>query len=83
MAADRVETLWHLTLRGWEQGQDNTTPPSDRVLTIVDVTVWPSQWDSKKTTKHTEERWRSNDKAEVEELLTKFPRFTADWKPLR
>ncbi len=79
MSADRTETEWHLTPRGWEEGATTpisatTPPPEDRVLTVVRITSWPSQWNHKKTEKWLEERWRTGNTAELDELTARFGR---------
>lgn len=86
MSADRVETEWHLTPRGWEEGattpiHEPSPPPQDRVLTIAVITTWPSQWNNKKTETQLIERWRNNDQTEFNELTARFGSMPPKTRP--
>ena len=75
MAASNEWTDWHLTPRGWEQGdskldfgaQTGRPIPADRVLTVRYSESMGSTYS--KMTRGTEETWRAPDAERVEALL--------------
>lgn len=78
MAASNEWTEWHLTPRGWERGSEcedhsgvkEKSAPPDRVLTYR----WEEHLSSEFGTmdRSSQELWRSDDKAEIKELIMKF-----------
>jgi hypothetical protein len=78
MSVDDYEDEYHLTPRGWVEGdsyyygkpQKNIAPPKDRVLTLVDHTEQSSRFAP--SVSNWVEKWRSSDAVMVEELISKF-----------
>lgn len=78
MSVDNYEDEYHLTPRGWEEGdsyyygkaQKNIAPPKDRVLTVVDHSEQSSRFAP--SVSSWVEKWRSSDAAKVAELISKF-----------
>lgn len=81
MAADRLETEWHLTPSGWINGTIRffghiqgtaVEPPPDRVLTVVHKIYQRSEWSSEERSIY--EIWRSpSDSVTIDELRRRFP----------
>jgi hypothetical protein len=81
MAVDKFETEYHLTRSGWHKGtsyffgktQKEVAPPSDRLLTVVQLVEQSSRWAASETS--LSEKWRSPDigDSELQELRAKFP----------
>ena len=81
MAVDRLETEWHLTRKGWMKGTSyffggtdkEVPPPTDRLLTMVELTEQRSNWSPEETS--WTEKWRSPDISDLElkQLREKFP----------
>lgn len=78
MSASHEWSVWHLTPRGWEQGNwkidfgdvHKKEPPSDRVLTCKYHEKMSSVFS--KMDVYINEEWRSDKRTEVSELLEKY-----------
>lgn len=78
MSASHEWSVWHLTPRGWEQGNwkidfggaHKKEPPPDRVLTCCYHEKMSSVFS--KMDKYIVEEWRTENKTTVAELLEKY-----------
>ncbi|QHG70168.1 hypothetical protein [Ensifer adhaerens] len=77
MSASNEWTEWHLTPRGWEEGDSKTdfafnskAAPADAVQTVKNREYLSSSFS--KLEKTSEIQWSSDDKALIAELLAKF-----------
>ena len=72
-------TLWHLTPRGWERGDEKTDvemktvqPPADRLMTCRFKEWLGSMGSPGSMDRRAIEEWRSHDRAAVEAALHEY-----------